>query len=90
VTEQLGAIQQEGILETSNGHAEVAEMSLPPTLRLTILRRLSFLPEETVQPLGPPRSWDPASLSLSDLLTEAIAAGVLADDGVLRRSSLTS
>jgi predicted ATPase len=51
VTELLGAIRQEGILQTTDGRAEVAGMSLPPTLRLTILRRLSFLPEETLQTL---------------------------------------
>ena len=51
MTELLGALAQEGAIETTGGRAEVAEMTLPPTLRLTILRRLSFLPGETLQAL---------------------------------------
>jgi DNA-binding CsgD family transcriptional regulator len=51
VTELLGALAQEGAIDTAGGRAEVAEMTLPPTLRLTILRRLSFLPEDTLQAL---------------------------------------
>ena len=51
VTELLGALAQEGAIETAGGRAEVAEVTLPPTLRLTILRRLSFLPEDTLQAL---------------------------------------
>jgi len=51
ITELLGAITQEGAIETVGGQAEVTEMTLPPTLRLTILRRLSFLPGGTLQAL---------------------------------------
>ena len=51
ITELLGALAQEGAIETAGGRAEVAEVTLPPTLRLTILRRLSFLPEDTLQAL---------------------------------------
>ena len=40
VTELLGALAQEGAITTAGGRAEVAETVLPPTLRLTILRRL--------------------------------------------------
>jgi hypothetical protein len=39
-----------------NGQAEVAELSLPPSLRLTILRRLSLLPDDTLKPCEPRRS----------------------------------
>jgi DNA-binding CsgD family transcriptional regulator len=98
VTELLGAIRQEGVLATSDGRAEVVAMSLPPTLRLTILRRLSFLPEETLQALRAASilgssftltdlsvSTARPAISLSAALTEAITAGVLADDGVRLR-----
>ena len=98
VTELLGAIRQEGILQTADGRAEVAGMTLPPTLRLTILRRLSFLPEETLQALRSASilgssftltelsvSTARPALSLSVALAEAITAGVLADDGARLR-----
>ena len=51
VTEMLEALAQEGMIETSGGRAEVAQVILPPTLRLTILRRLSFLSDDTLQAL---------------------------------------
>ena len=51
ITELLGALAQEGAIETAGGRAEVAEVTLPPTLWLTILRRLSFLSEDTLQAL---------------------------------------
>ena len=57
VTELLAALAQEGAIETTGGRAEVAEMTLPPTLRLTILRRLSFLPER--HPAGAAGRLDP-------------------------------
>jgi predicted ATPase len=53
VTELLGALAQEGAITTAGGRAEVAKTVLPPTLRLTILRRVSFLPEPTLQALRP-------------------------------------
>jgi AAA ATPase domain len=49
ITELLGALAQEGAITTAGGRAEVAQTVLPPTLRLTILRRVSFLPEPTLQ-----------------------------------------
>ncbi len=49
VTELLAALVQEGAIQVEGGRAEVAEAMLPPTMRLTILRRLSFLPEDTMQ-----------------------------------------
>ena len=51
VTELLGALAQEQMIEISDGQAEVSELALPPTLRLTILRRISFLPEEALEAL---------------------------------------
>jgi len=86
---------QEGVVEIAGGRAEVARLILPPTLRLTILRRLSFLPEDTLQVLRD-ASILGSAFSLTDLaivtgrpavglsmaLAEAIRAGVLEDDGV--------
>jgi predicted ATPase len=93
VTELLSAMRQEGLLQITDGRAEVAAMTLPPTLRLTILRGLSFLPEETLQALRSASilgcsftltelsmSTARTALNLSVALAEAIAAGVLADD----------
>ncbi len=94
VTELVGAIIQEGILQTGGGQAEVAEMTLPPSLRLTILRRLGFLAGDTLQALQSASilgsSFTVTELSaitgspaagLALALAEAIRAGVLADDG---------
>jgi tetratricopeptide (TPR) repeat protein len=94
VTELLGALIQEGAITTTGGRAEVAETTLPPTLRLTILRRLSFLPDDTLQALqaasilGSAFSLidlatvaDRTALGLATALTEAIRTGVLRDDG---------
>ena len=94
VTELLGALAQEGAIATAGGRAEVAETVLPPTLRLTILRRVSFLPEPTLQALRSASTLG-SGFSLTDLATvtgrpavdlsvvlgEAIRARVLEDDG---------
>jgi DNA-binding CsgD family transcriptional regulator len=98
VMELLGALMQEGAIEIGAGQAEVARVTLPPTLRLTILRRLSFLPEDALQVLrdasilGSAFSLtdlavitDRPAVSLSVALAEAIRAGVLDDDGVRLR-----
>jgi DNA-binding CsgD family transcriptional regulator/tetratricopeptide (TPR) repeat protein len=98
VIELLGALIQEGALEIADNRAEVGRVVLPPTLRLTILRRLSFLPETTLQALRT-ASILGSVFSLTDLaivtgrpavalsvaLAEAIRAGVLADDGARLR-----
>jgi DNA-binding CsgD family transcriptional regulator/tetratricopeptide (TPR) repeat protein len=76
----------------------VAEAAAPPTLRLTILRRLSFLPEDTVRVLQA-ASILGSAFSLTDLalisgrpaiglgaaLTEAIRSRVIEDDGLQLR-----
>ena len=98
VTELLNAMRQEGLLQITGGRAEVTALTLPPTLRLTILRRLSFLPEETLQALRSASilgcsftltelstSTARPALDLSVALAEAIAAGVLADEGTRLR-----
>ncbi|HEU5386195.1 MAG TPA: BREX system ATP-binding domain-containing protein [Streptosporangiaceae bacterium] len=98
VTELLAALQQEGAIQVIGGRAEVAEATLPPTLRLTILRRLSFLPEDTLQVLRA-ASILGSAFSLTDLalisgrpaieltaaLTEAIRSRVVEDDGAQLR-----
>ena len=98
VTELLGALIQEGAIQTAGGEAEATEVPLPPTLRLTILRRISFLPEDTLltlraaSVLGSCFSLTDlatvtgrASLDLSVELEQAIRASVLEDDGIRLR-----
>ena len=52
VTELVGALAAEGALEVSPaGTAEAPGAGLPPSLRLMILRRLSALPEVTLEAL---------------------------------------
>lgn len=93
ITELLAALDQEGLIKTSGRRADVAETSLPPTLRLTILRRLSFLSEDTLRALraaailGSTFSLTDLSIAagrpatdLADSLREAIRARVLHDD----------
>ena len=98
ITELLGALAQEEAITTVGGRAEVAQTVLPPTLRLTILRRVSFLPESTLQALRA-ASILGSGFSLTDLATvtgrpavelsvvlgEAIRARVLEDDGARLR-----
>ena len=98
VTELLDALVQEGAIATADGQAEVGMTVLPPTLRLTILRRVSFLPEPTLQALRS-ASILGSGFSLTDLATvtgrpavdlsvvlgEAIRARVLEDDGARLR-----
>jgi tetratricopeptide (TPR) repeat protein len=94
VTELLGALLAEGAVQTVEGRAEVAEPTLPPTLRLTILRRLSFLPDDTLQALraaailGSSFSLTDLSvttgrpvLELSTVLAAAIRARLLEEEG---------
>jgi tetratricopeptide (TPR) repeat protein len=68
VTELVGALVQEGAVQITGGRAEVMRPALSPTLRLTILRRLSFLPEPAVQALRT-ASVLGSSFSLTDLAT---------------------
>jgi len=94
VTEMLGALAQEGMIETSGGRDEVAQVILPPTLRLTILRRLSFLSDDTLQALRAAAilgsgftvtdlsvTMGRPALELFQVLEEGIAGRVLEDDG---------
>ena len=98
VTELLAALAQEGAITTSGGRAEVERTALPPTLRLTIVRRLSFLPDDTLQVLRAASilgssftATDLAAvtgrsaLDLSAALARALAAHVIEDDGTCLR-----
>jgi DNA-binding CsgD family transcriptional regulator len=51
VIELLRALDDNGALDLRDGLAEARDVSLPPTLRLTLLRRLSLLPEATLNVL---------------------------------------
>lgn len=90
VTELVRALDEEGAIELIDGRAELREASLPPSLRLTILRRLSFLDENTLEALRV-ASVLGSAFALSDVATvldrstthllgpvrEAVQAGVL-------------
>jgi DNA-binding CsgD family transcriptional regulator/tetratricopeptide (TPR) repeat protein len=98
VTELLNAIVEDGSLCTTDGHAEVSGSDLPPSLPLTILGRLSSLPDEAIQVLRV-ASLLGSTFSITELATvlarpvtelvpavEAIlASGVLDEHGVLLR-----
>jgi predicted ATPase len=94
VTELVGALAQEQMITISDGRAEVADLTLPPTLRLTILRRISFLADDTLQALqfasvlgtgftltDLAEVTGRSALDLSATLAEPIRARVLKDDG---------
>lgn len=93
VIEVLEALREEGAIELVEGRAEVGELTLPPSLRLTILRRMSFLPDATLDLLkiasilGQHFSLRDlsaitgrASVELLSALTEALRGGVLVDE----------
>ncbi|HKE75809.1 MAG TPA: AAA family ATPase [Acidimicrobiales bacterium] len=94
VTELLRAVVQGGLLTVDGGRAELAGRTLPGTLRQTILGRVGFLGGETLQTLRVAAIVG-TSFSLTDLsivaarpavelavpLSDAVAAGVLSDDG---------
>ena len=82
----LAALAQEGMIETAGGRAEVAQTALPPTLRLTILRRLSFLPDDMLQALRS-ASILGTSFTLTDLVAVTMTAPLLELFGVARRGS---
>jgi DNA-binding CsgD family transcriptional regulator len=98
VTELLGALAREQMITITGGEAEVADLRMPPALRLTILRRISFLAEGTLQTLRF-ASVLGTSFTLADLvevtgrpaadlsmkLAEPLRARVLEDDGTRLR-----
>ena len=69
VTELLAALAQEDAIEIADGRAEVARTArCRRSLRLTIVRRLSFLPDDTLQALRT-ASILGSSFTLTDLAT---------------------
>ena len=95
VTELLAALAQEGAITTAGGRAEVEKIVLPPTLRLTIVRRLSFLPDDTLQVLQAASILGSSftvtdlatvtarsALELSQELARAVMTHVIEDDGI--------
>lgn len=95
VIELLHALRDEGAIEVEGGVAEAHAAPRPPTLRLTILRRISFLNAETLEmmrvaaTLGSAFSLPELSAmtgrtasQLASPLREAVRAGVLIDEGL--------
>jgi DNA-binding CsgD family transcriptional regulator len=94
VTELVGALTADGSIgPAGDGRAEVAAVGLPPSLPLTILHRLSFLPRRTLDVLRAASvvgaSFSVAELSLLTgtpsfellaVLRESLAAGVLGEE----------
>ena len=94
VTELIGALIQEGAIRDVDGRAEAREASLPPSLRLVILRQLSPLSNEVLDVLrvasvlGSPFSMpdlcavlDRKPSDLMTVLSAALSAKVLAEAG---------
>lgn len=94
VEELVDALRREGAITLADGRAEVTDLALPPSLRLTVLRRLSFLSEATLAVLHTASvlgSAFPASdlaivlgrrgSDLLPLLEEAVEAGLLTGAG---------
>jgi DNA-binding CsgD family transcriptional regulator len=52
VTELIGTLMADGVIRHKDGIAEVAAAHAPPSLPITILHRLSFLPLEELELLG--------------------------------------
>lgn len=92
--ETLDALRAEGALAEVGGVVDIARAAPLPSLRLTVLHRLSFLPADTLQLLGvaavlgarfrPAHLGRLANLPAGDLvrpLRDALAAGLLTEDG---------
>lgn len=98
VLELVQTLRDAGAVQVTNGHAEATEPGLPPSLRLTILQRLSFLDGHSVDLLRTAAVLG-TRFALTDLSTvvsrsavdvasslqAAFAAGVLIDDGAYVR-----
>lgn len=94
VVELIGALRDERALRLENGRAEVSDAGVPPSLRLTILRRLSFLGEQALEALAAASALG-STFSVADLallmersipvllapLREALETGVLHGEG---------
>lgn len=49
VLQLLKALQEEGALEHADGGVDLTMEGVPPSLRVTIVRRLGYLPQETIK-----------------------------------------
>jgi hypothetical protein len=98
VTELLGSLAEDGVIEFGDGMAELTERSLPPSLRLTILRRVAALGDSTLALLRTASvlgtTFSPLDLAtvtgrpaagVVDELLEARRAGVVEEAGALLR-----
>ena len=94
VLELLGALGDEGSLDVVEGQVEATRPALPPDLRLTLLRRLTYLGVETLEALRAASVLgtsfdvshlglllDRSTLELLPSLKQALDAGVLREDG---------
>lgn len=94
VTELLATLHEERAIRIENGIAESRFVEVPKSLRLIILRRLSFLPQPTLEVLrvasilGSPFALPDLStvlgrtaVELMSLLRPALAAGILGEAG---------
>ncbi len=92
VSEMVAALLEDGAIARDDGVADVADVALPPPLRLTILRRMSGLPEVTLETLRAAAilgaTFDVAdlvtttgrtALELSSILSEPLRARILED-----------
>jgi DNA-binding CsgD family transcriptional regulator len=93
VIELVRALDDNGALDRRDGLAEARDVSLPPTLRLTLLRRLSLLPEATLNLLRVASilgsTFSLAELTLVSGTTTALSLPALAvavDAGLLTES----
>jgi DNA-binding NarL/FixJ family response regulator len=68
VTELVTALREEGAIECVDGRAELRNASRPPSLRQTILRRLTFLDDGTIELLRVASALG-AGFSLGDVAT---------------------
>lgn len=96
VNELLQVLLREGAISIDGGFAEVEGSSLPPPLRVTIVRRLSFLTDDTIRTLTSASilgsqftltdlatTTGRSAGDLSDSLRDALRSNVVRDDGDL-------
>jgi DNA-binding CsgD family transcriptional regulator len=93
VRELLSALERDGLIRQQAGRADIPVGVLPPSLRLTILRRVSFLSQETLNALKVGSVLgstfavqdlavvlDTNTSALLPLLEEALAAKILVEE----------
>lgn len=98
LTELLGSLSEDGAIAVVDGVAVVATAALPPSLRLTILRRIGSLGDSTLallrtatvlgttfSPLDLATVTGRSATAVVDELMEARRAGVIEDAGALLR-----